>query len=417
MWDYLGFGVLLLTAGWVGLMLAGEWSRAGHIHRQRLLEHALLREQLETERERRKADTHAAAPWNGLRKFVVKRKVVEGEGQCSFYLAAHDRKRLPKFLPGQYLTFQLNITGQARPVVRCYSLSDRPDPDYYRVTIKRQSAPSEVAGAASGLGSTYFHEQVAEGDILDVKAPGGHFHLDPAGAGGIVLIGGGIGITPMISMLCTLVAAQSRREIWLFYAVRQGVEHIMREVLQTAARENPNIHLIVCYSQPAASDEAGRDYQHRGRISLELLKTKLPSSNFDFYLCGPGALMEVLILGLKEWGVPETHVHFETFGPSSVRRVGAVQPVTDSAPPLCSVNFKRSGKILAWTGADTNLLDLAERHGVTIASGCRAGNCGTCTVAIQAGDVRYVQPPGSPPDPGICFACVAQPKGDLVLDA
>ena len=82
-----------------------------------------------------------------------------------------------------------------------------------------------------------------------------------------------------------------------------------------------------------------------------------------------------------------------------------------------SVNFKRSGKVADWNGSCANLLELAEQSGVAIASGCRAGNCGTCVVAVKEGEVGYVQPPGSPPDPGTCLTCVAVPKGDLVLDA
>ncbi len=416
MWQYLGLAALLLATVWALATLIAEWLGERHNRQRRALELELLRSQLETERERRKAGKHSAAPWNGFRKFVVKRKVMEAAGQCSFYLAPHDRKPLLEFKAGQYLTFQLLVPGQGKPVVRCYSLSERPEPDHYRVTIKRLAAPAGADGAPDGVGSGYFHDHVAEGDILDVKAPAGHFHLEPAGAGGLVLVGGGIGITPMLSMLRTLAALQSRREVWLFYGIRDGREHLMRELMQTTIRENPTMRLVVCYSRPAASDAPGEHYDHQGRVSVELFKTLLPSNNYDFYLCGPGEMMETLTVDLKKWGVPESRLHFETFGPSSVRRVGATQapmPFTSQ----CAVTFKRSSRTVPWTGTDNSLLDLAERHGVTIASGCRAGNCGTCLVAIQSGDVNYLQPPGASPDPGTCLTCLARPQGDLVLDA
>ncbi|MEO6876308.1 MAG: FAD-binding oxidoreductase, partial [Opitutaceae bacterium] len=287
------------------------------------LELSLLRNRLDGERESRLVSSKTSLPWNGFRKFVVKKKVLEAEQQCSFYLSPHDGKALPDFMPGQYLTFQLLVPGQAKPVVRCYSLSDRPRDDYYRITVKRQLAPSDSTDIAHGVGSGYFHDNVKEGDIVDVKAPSGHFHLDPAGDGGVVLIGGGIGVTPMLSMLNTLVARQSRRDIWLVYAVRNSGDHMMSDLLRTVARENPNVHLVVCYSRPLGENVVGEHYDEKGHISVDLLRRLLPSSNFDFYMCGPGGLMESLTRDLQTWGVPENRVHFETFGPSSVKKVGS----------------------------------------------------------------------------------------------
>jgi hypothetical protein len=241
--------------------------------------------------------------------------------------------------------------------------------------------------------------------------------LDPAGEGGVVLIGGGIGVTPMLSMLHALVERRSRREIWFFYSVRSGRDHIMRETLRTIGVENPNVHVVVCYSRPTDSDVAGEHYDAPGHVSTELMKRHMPSNNFDFYMCGPGGMMESLTLELGAWGVPESRIHFETFGPSSVKKLGAV-----TRPPMpidrkFAITFKRSGKEVDWTGACANLLELAEQAGIPIPSGCRAGNCGTCVVAFQKGEVSYVQPPGSAPEPGTCLTCVATPKSDMVLDA
>jgi uncharacterized protein len=415
--EILGSCLIGLTVAGAGAAGVGQLRRRRFERERRDLELAILRTRLGAERERRLASSHSTLPWNGWRKFVVQRKVEEADHQCSFYLAPHDGKGLPEFKPGQYLTFQLPVPGQVKPIIRCYSLSDRPRLDYYRVTIKRVPAPKDVAGAAPGLGSNYFHDHVKEGDIIDVKAPGGHFFLDPAERGGVVLIGGGIGITPMLSMLHTLVALQSRREVWLFYAVQNGRDHIMKDVLRTVGRESPNVRVVICYSRPNPEDVAGQHYDEPGRASVELFRRLLPSNNFDFYMCGPGGLMESLTRDLQAWGVPESRVHFETFGPSSVKKVGGATHPPMPLTAKCSVTFKRSGKAADWTGATGNLLELAEQAGVAIASGCRSGNCGTCVVAVVAGDVAYVQSPGSPPDPGTCLTCVATPKGDLVLDA
>ncbi len=168
----------------------------------------------------------AVAAWPGYRSFHVERKVPEDSaGQvCSFYLVPEDGKPLPPFLPGQFLTFQLDIpapAGGTQTVVRCYSLSDAPQPNRYRISVKR--APSPIGSAhPPGASSNYFHDLVEVGSTLKVRAPGGHFHIDRSDAP-VVLIGGGVGITPMLSMLNWCLTAQPGREVWLFYGVRNRV--------------------------------------------------------------------------------------------------------------------------------------------------------------------------------------------------
>ncbi len=412
--EILGSGLIAVTVTGAAAALVRQLKRDKFEKKRHDLELALLRNRLEGERDMRLLRSRSSLPWNGLRKFVVKRKVTEAEDLCSIYLIPHDGKALPEFMPGQYLTFQLRPPGQSKPVIRCYSLSDGPRNDYYRITVKRVPAAD---GSTPGVGSNYFHDGVHEGDILDVKAPGGHFFLDPAGDGAVVLIGGGIGVTPMLSMLHTLVERKSRREIWFFYSVRNSGDHIMRDTLRTIGLENPNVHLVVCYSRPKDDDVAGEHYDVPGRVSTDLMKSHLPSNNFDFYMCGPGEMMKGLTLELGSWGVPESRIHFETFGPSSVKKLGSVTRPPMPIDKIFAITFKRSGKQVDWTGACANLLELAEQAGIPIPSGCRAGNCGTCAVAFQKGEVSYVQPPGSPPEPGTCLTCVATPKADMVLDA
>jgi len=153
-------------------------------------------------------------------------------------------------------------------------------------------------------------------------------------------------------------------------------------------------------------------------VSVELVRSELPSNNFHFYYCGPGLMMESMTNGLKQWGVPDSHLHFETFGPLSVKRVSkAITGGTVPATRQTFVTFRKSGTALPWDGTHSTLLDLAEQAGVIIPSGCRAGNCGTCVVAVQEGEVTYIQPPGTAPEARTCLTCIARPKGDLVLDA
>lgn len=419
LWSYLGAALLLIVFAYCALGLIAL-SRRLHFDSQRHdYELMSFREELATIRDQRQKIHDAPVTWNGFRKFVIKKRTAECGDILSFYLVPHDGKLIPEYKPGQYLTFQLVHPHNHGPLVRCYSLSDRPNADYYRVSIKRALPPVGLENAPHGVGSGVFHDQLKEGDILDVRAPSGHFFLDLARPEPIVLIAGGIGVTPMLSMLATLVHQKSRREIWFFYGLRNRAEYAFAKELAALARDYPYLRLRVCFSQPDEHSQPGEDYHLSGRVNVELLKKELPSNNYLFYYCGPGQMMESLTHDLKVWGVPEAHLHFETFGPSSVKRVSqaTTPPMALSEGFRCSVTFRKSGQKLTWNGRHGSLLELAESAGIAIASGCRAGNCGTCVVALQSGDVTYVQPPGSPPEARTCLACIAQPKGDMILEA
>ncbi len=354
--------------------------------------------------------------WNGYRKFQVAKKVNECKGVCSFYLAPHDGKPLPPYKPGQYITFQLNIPGAGKPVVRCYSLSDSPHhSDYYRVTIKKEPPPPDRPELPPGMASTYFCEQVKPGDILDVKAPGGNFVLDLGNESPVVLVAGGVGVTPMLSMALAIAASGSQREVWLFFGARNQHEHIHREEMLRLAVEHENIRLRICYSRPDASDRKGIDYHHEGRVSVELLKELLPSNNYEFFLCGNGAFMKSISEGLEAWGVPDKNIFFEAFGPATVKKKTGTTPVAATAG--IEITFSRSGKKCQWMPAADSLLDFAVAQGVKIDCGCRAGSCGSCLVAIKSGEVDYLSEPGEKPESGSCLTCICKPRGNLVLDA
>jgi ferredoxin-NADP reductase len=357
--------------------------------------------------------------WNGFRKFSVVKKVSECDEVCAFYLKPHDGKALPSYKPGQYLTFQLDIPGRDRPLVRCYSLSDSPiQAEHYRVTIKKERAPGDKPDVPHGAASTYFCETVKVGDILNVKAPSGHFSLDLEKSNPVVLISGGVGVTPMLAMAKAIVASGSKREAWFFYGVRNCREHIHKQEIEKLAAENENIHVHICYSKPGPEDVKGRDYQHEGRVTIELIKELLPSNNFEYYLCGNGAFMKSITDGLEAWGVPEKDVYFEAFGPATVKKK-TVQPTLEETTHLkkLQVTFGRTGKTVRWEPALGNLLDFAREQGVRIDSGCCAGSCGSCLVAVKSGEVEYLKAPDAEPETGACLTCICRPKGDIVLDA
>ncbi len=355
--------------------------------------------------------------WKGFRPFIVFNKVFESPDQniCSFYLKPYDSQWLPPFRPGQYLTFRLDhIPRQSKALVRCYSLSDRVNEEYYRVSIKRVPAPKDRPDLKPGLSSNYFHDGIKIGDILDVKAPSGHFNLQRNSQAGVVLIAGGVGFTPMISMLNTLLSEKSKREVWFFYAITNSEQHAMKEYLEEIGKNHNHVHLVVCYSRPQECDEKWKDFQHQGRLSLDVLKHYLPSSNFEYYLCGPGALMTSLTEGLTVWGVPTTDVHYEAFGPASVTKKKKKSVLTHAL----SIQFDQSSEKHSWTGDDDSLLDFALDKGLDMPFGCKMGNCGSCETDLLNGKVTYpAGKPGYDVESGKCLPCVCIPESDITLDA
>lgn len=368
-----------------------------------------------------KVSVGKVGPWRGLREFKVERRVYEDADRniCSFYLKPTDAAPLPGFKPGQFLTFTLDVVDpvsfEEKSITRCYSLSDGPGHPYYRVSIKRAPSPPGKPDLPPGVSSNHFHDNVHEGDLLQVRAPSGHFFLPP-GNSPVVLVGGGIGITPMLSMLNATLNGGSSREIWLFYGVRNSADHGMKAHFEDLALKFENFRLHVCYGAPLGTDKAGIDYQHEGFVDLALLRQQLKFQIYDFYICGPRPMMEALVPALEDWGVPDQHIHYEAFGPASITR-SSRKPKVDAGEAPVTVTFSKSGKTLTWDGSADTLLDFAEQNGIAIDSGCRAGGCGTCQTKIEGGEVANIKAPDFDAEPGTCLMCVARPTHDLTLEA
>lgn len=229
-----------------------------------------------------------------------------------------------------------------------------------------------------------------------------------------MLIAGGIGLTPVLSMLETVLAESPARRVWLFYGVRNGADHAMRERLAELAATHPQLRLHVRYSRPRPQDVLGRNHHSTGHLDIALLRQVLPLQALQFYVCGPGALLASLVPALRDWGVDERRIHYEAFGPSSMPAQAAAG---DGVMAVHSVGFERQGRRLDWTPAAGNLLAFAEAHGIALDFGCRAGACGACATRILAGAVHYPQAPVVEVARGYCLPCVALPAGALELDA
>jgi ferredoxin-NADP reductase len=358
--------------------------------------------------------TKAIPDWTGWRPFRVAAVVDEARDVKSFYFMPIDGRPLSPYAPGQYVTFRLPVPDSDSPLVRCYSLSDRPRQDYYRTTIKRIGPPAGCAGAPPGRGSAFFHDHVRIDDVLDLRAPAGTFFIDPQATEPIVLIGAGIGITPLVGMLEAIVHAGRGREVHALFGFRNGREHPFKIYAEKLAQAHPQIRLHVSYSAPGADDVLYKDYSHRGRLTIDRVREVLPSNNFHFYVCGPGPLMESLVPALWNWGVPESHVHFEAFGPASVRSTRRAQL---HSAEVCEVRFERSNRAATWDGSFASLLEFGESVGVVLPSGCRAGSCSECMLAIRSGAVTPVKQPGITVPAGHCLTCISVPEGNLVLEA
>lgn len=353
--------------------------------------------------------------WNGIRKFRIARLVQEANDIKSFYFTPHDQRPLPTFLPGQYLTFNFHVPGQPKGVVRCYSLSDTPlETDHYRISVKHIR---EHGDKPAGVVSSHLHTNLGEGSIVDVRAPSGNFYLDIEENRPVVLIAGGIGFTPMYSMFETLCRMPTMPETWFFYGLRNKHEHLMPDHLRARASERDAAHLVVCYSDPTEECIEGKDYDVHGRVSVDLFREKLKSSNYVFFMCGPPPMMQAVSEGLLEWGVPKEDIRSEAFGPASIPSASKKAVSGGEGAETLEVVFNRSDKICQWTESSGTILEFAEANGIAMDFGCRAGNCGTCATAIREGEVTMLSEPGAETGEGSCLACIACPASKLVLEA
>ncbi len=353
--------------------------------------------------------------WEGNRVFVVDKKVAENNIITSFYLKPEDGKPLASFLPGQFLPVELDIPGEKGPVKRTYTLSDSPNQaDYYRLTIKREPA---------GLASIFFHDQIDVGTKINAKVPGGKFHLNMGADKPVVLLSGGVGLTPMISMLNTICEEDKGRKTWFLHGTRGRNEHCMDEHVRSLAAANANVSAHIVYERTDPDSIKGEHYDSEGYITGELLRDLLGGTDYEFYLCGPPPFMKAVYNALCDWGVDENAIHYEFFGPATVLREGAPGP--DQASPIptenvagagAMVTFSGSGKSAPWDAKFENLLDFAESLGLSPAFSCRSGICHTCMIELKQGEVDYPEEPAIAPDPGHVLICMAQPKGDIDID-
>ena len=352
--------------------------------------------------------TEKAVRWSG--KLKVCRVFTETPSIKTFRLVAEDGSDPPfRFLPGQFLTVSVR-TGD-KVVKRSYTIASSPTVHgYVEISIKREE---------QGLVSRHLHDTVAEGDSLEVSAPMGKFTFTGKEAPSIVLIGGGVGITPLMSVVRYLTDTGWGGQITLLFVCRDMHEFVFHEELEVRQRRHANLNVVVTMSREKHKSWKGA----RGRLTKELIAESVADITAQrIHVCGPGPMMAAVKSALAELGVPSANIKTEAFGPTKAKTAApvATEPDSPEAPveqaTVSFVSSKKAGQIKA----DETILDVADAVGVDIENSCRSGTCGSCKVKLVEGTVAMeVEDSLEPTEKaeGWVLACQAKAKTNVTVDA
>ncbi|ACS39680.1 MULTISPECIES: 2Fe-2S iron-sulfur cluster-binding protein [Methylorubrum] len=361
--------------------------------------------------------------WKG--KLRVAAIFPEATGVKTFRLRDPGGGPIPfTFVPGQFLTYSAEIDGKL--VRRSYTIaSSAAQTAYVETTIKREEP---------GIFSDHMHDHVVEGDLVDVMGPSGVFTFTGAEADSVVLIGGGVGITPLMAAIRYLDDTCWPGEIFLVYGAQTTAHFIFRDELEYRQRRMRNLHVAATMARAAGTTWMGAE----GHITKEFLAQSVPNiAKRRVHLCGPPGMMEAMKKLLAELGVPPEQVKTEAFGPALgavpppgatvIAPIGAPSPAPAGAPPppaaigpaTATIRFARSNKT-APLPPDRSVLEVSEDIGVNIDYSCRVGICGVCKTQLLEGKVTMeVEEALTPEDKarGIILACQAKSVGNLVVEA
>ncbi len=306
-------------------------------------------------------------------------------------------------LPGQFLTLEIEPSGI--PTRRSYTIASPPTRrDWIEITVKREE---------QGLVSRWLHDQVRPGDRLKVRAPNGTFTFTGTEAGGIVLIGGGVGITPLMSVVRALTDWQWAGEVHLVLSFRSPSDYLFREEIATLQSSNPRLSVTVTMSDPQGEPWSGPT----GRIDQMLLRRAVANIAAQrVHLCGPPTMMDAVKSVLIDLGVPQSQIKAEAFG--TIKRNPTAR-TSKSQAVAGRVTFLSSQTTLP-VSEGTTILDVADAANIPIDNACRSGTCGTCRVKLLSGKVRMPVEDALTEDEkasGQILACQAEVEGDVEVEA
>ena len=343
--------------------------------------------------------------WSG--SMVVCRIFDEVQNVRTLRLVDSDGGALPVlYLPGQFLTVAVQHEGKR--VKRSYTIASSPTVrDYLEITVKREE---------HGIVSRILHDKVQEGDALVISAPSGKFTFTGEEADSIVLIGGGVGITPLMSVVRYLTDRGWPKPIYLLYCCRTTKDFIFQEELEYLQRRNTNLAVVATMTRERGTVWMGPT----GRLTPELISSAVPDlARQRVHICGPGPMMDAVRGMLDGLQVPTTQVFTEAFGPAKKK---VVEPVTRGRPTqgqAAAVTFSSSAVTVPIPESES-VLDVADASGVDIDSSCRNGTCGSCKVKLLQGEVTMEVEDGldaGEKEKGWILACQAMATEDLVVDA
>ncbi|MET7639363.1 molybdopterin-dependent oxidoreductase [Streptomyces sp. NPDC005438] len=339
-------------------------------------------------------------PRGGTHPFTVVEKVPQGRDVTELRLRPADGTGadLVPHRPGQYVEVTLSGLRGGAEVVRSYSLTSAPG----------EGRAIGVRLLPGGAASTHVHTSLRVGDTVTLGPPTGGFTLPVDPPFPVVALAAGVGITPFLSQLEEMARHHPEgQRITLHKGDRDSADSCFRDrVLRLAARL-PRLRLVRHLSRPGPEDRIGRTYEHLGRVTAESVSPRDIEERARFYLCGPDTMIREVTEGLVARGVPRFEIFSERFAPPPM-----ALPEGDAR---YEVTFRASGSTLTWQPQDGPLLDLAQRNGLRLPSGCRVGQCESCAVRLLAGSVTHLTEPPDAQD--ACLTCQAVPTSDVVLDA
>jgi len=366
-----------------------------------------------------------------FRTFLVKDKVRESATITSFYFVPQIKDHWRPFEAGQFLTLRVP-KGDGSYAHRNYTISSPPHRQgLYRISVKRETAP--LPNVPDGLSSCWLHDALEPGMEIAIDGPHGAFKLNRETDKPVILLSGGVGLTPTVSMLHVLTHETSR-PAWFIHACDGADVHALRSEVDQLAQIRPGIHLHYCYR---CAQDAQDKCHSTGLINRQILQSILPLDDYEVYMCGPPPFMQTLYQILIGLGVRREHIFYEFFGPASLLTLPNEQKSTNASTQAVTtapkkenlalnngrqqarnieIRLHKSGKTLLWDGTSHSLLEFLESQGIEPEFSCRAGICSTCEQGLIEGQVEYFEEPLDEVAEGRLLLCCTRPQSSLVLD-